>query len=149
MLDLEGGKQSLLGFLILSRAWFGIIFIPLSFVSPLLLYACYNCYDNISIHLIHILNYNDHCLLCYILSIASLSLYPYISSYSARSDVHRVSGRHCVSVVLIHCLTADTPYILGHMVDRESDTPVKSFVVHSLNIGASRVRLRRKNKLCS
>ena len=75
----------------------------------------------------------------YMLSIASLSLYPCISSY----------GRHCVSMVLIHCLFADTPYILGHVVDRRYDTPVESFVVHSPNIGARRVRLRRKNKLCS
>ena len=49
----------------------------------------------------------------YILSIASLSLCLYISSYNAQSDVHRVGGRHCVSVVLIRCLPADTPYILG------------------------------------
>jgi len=83
------------------------------------------------------------------LSIANLSLYPCISSYSTRSAAHGVSGRHCVSVVLIHCIPADTPYILGHMVDRGYDTPVESFVVHSLNIGASRVRLQRKNKLCS
>ena len=67
----------------------------------------------------------------YILSIASLSLCLCISSYSARSDVHRVSGRHCVSVVLIHCFPMDTPYILGHVVDRGRDTPVESFVVHS------------------
>ena len=71
----------------------------------------------------------------YILSIASL----YISSYSDRSDVHRVSGRHCVSVVLIHCLPMDTPYILGYVVDRGCDTPVESFVVHSPS--ARRVRL--------
>ena len=77
----------------------------------------------------------------YILSIASLSLCLCISSYSARSDVHGVSGRHCVSVVLIRCLPTDTPYILGHVVDRGCDTPIESFVVHSLNIGASRVRL--------
>jgi hypothetical protein len=83
----------------------------------------------------------------YILSIASLSLCLCISSYSARSGVHRVSGRHCVSVVLIRCLPADTPYILGHVVDYRCDIPVESFVVHSLNIGASRVWLRRKNKL--
>ena len=68
-------------------------------------------------------------------SIASLSLCLCISSYSARSDVHRVSGRHYVSVVLIHCLPMDTPYILGHVVDHGCDTPVESFVVHSLNIG--------------
>ena len=43
----------------------------------------------------------------------------------------RVSGRHCVSVVLICCLPMDTPYIPGHVVDRGRDTPVESFVVHS------------------
>ena len=36
-----------------------------------------------------------------------------------------------VSVVLIHCLPADAPYILGHVVDCGCDTPVESFVVHS------------------
>ena len=77
----------------------------------------------------------------YMLSIASLSLCLCISSYSARSKVHGVSGRHYVSVVFIRCLSADTPYIPSHMVDRGCDTPVESFVVHSLNIGASRVRL--------
>jgi hypothetical protein len=71
----------------------------------------------------------------YMLSIARLSLYSSISSYSARSNVHGVSGRHCVSVVLIHCLPADTPYIPGHVVDRRCDTPIESFVVYSPNIG--------------
>ena len=84
----------------------------------------------------------------YMLSIASLSLYPCISSYSTRSAAHGVSGRHCVNVVLIRCLPADTPYILGQVVDRGCDTPIESFVVHSPNIGARRVRLRRKSKLC-
>jgi hypothetical protein len=46
-----------------------------------------------------------------------------------------VSGRHCESVVLIHCLHANAPYILGHVVDRECDTLVESFVVHSPNVG--------------
>ena len=68
----------------------------------------------------------------YMLSIARLSLYSSISSYSARSNVHGVSGRHCVSVVLIHCLPTDAPYIRGHVVDHGCDTPVESFVVHSL-----------------
>ena len=77
----------------------------------------------------------------YISSIASLSLCLCISSYSAHSDVHGVGGRHCVSMVLIRCLLADTPYILGHVVDHGCDTPVESFVVHSPNIGAGRVRL--------
>ena len=43
-----------------------------------------------------------------------------------------MGGRHYVSVVLIRCLPADAPYILGHVVDRRCDTPVESFVVHSL-----------------
>ena len=71
----------------------------------------------------------------YILSIARLLLCLCISSYSARSGVHGVSGRHCVSVVLIHCLLVDAPYVLGHVVDRGCDTPIQSFVVHSPNIG--------------
>jgi hypothetical protein len=71
----------------------------------------------------------------YMLSIARLSLCLFISSYSARSKVHGVSDRHCVRVVLICCLPADIPYILGHVVDRECNTLIESFVVHSLNIG--------------
>jgi hypothetical protein len=77
----------------------------------------------------------------YILSIARLSLYPCISSYSAHSNVHGVSSQHCVSVVLIRCLPMDTPYILGYVVDHGCDTPIESFAVHSPNIGASTVRL--------
>jgi hypothetical protein len=46
-----------------------------------------------------------------------------------------VSGQHCVSMVLIRCLSTDAPYVLGHVVDRECDTFVESFVVHSLNVG--------------
>ena len=79
-----------------------------------------------------------------ILSIANLSLCLCLSSQSARSKVHGVGGRHCVIVVPIHCLPTDTPYILGHVVDHGCDTPVESFVVHSPNIGARRMRLRRK-----
>ena len=71
----------------------------------------------------------------YMLSIARLSSYSSISPYSAHSNDHGVSGRHCVGVVLIRCLPADTPYILGHVVDRGCDTPIESFVVHSPNIG--------------
>ena len=59
--------------------------------------------------------------------------------YSAHSKDPWVGGQPCVSVVLIRCLPVDTPYISGHVVDRGCDTPVESFVVHSLNIGASRV----------
>ena len=75
----------------------------------------------------------------YMLSIVRLSTYSCISSYSAHSKDPWVGGRHCVSVVLIRCLHADTPYIPGHVVDRGCDTPVESFVVHSLNIGACRM----------
>jgi hypothetical protein len=67
----------------------------------------------------------------YILSIASLSSYSCLSLYIAQSKVPWVSGRHCVSMVLICCLSTDTPYILGHVVDRGRDTPIESFVVHS------------------
>ena len=43
-----------------------------------------------------------------------------------------LSGRHYVSMVLRYCLPADTLCTLGHVVDRRCDTPVESFVVHSL-----------------
>jgi hypothetical protein len=70
----------------------------------------------------------------YLLSISTLSLCSSISLYSARSKLHGVSGRHCVSVVLIRCLPADAPYIRGHVVDRKCDTLIESFVVHSPNM---------------
>jgi hypothetical protein len=69
------------------------------------------------------------------LSIAKLSLCLCISSYNARSKVHGVSGRHYVSMVLIRCLPANAPYILGHVVDRECETLVDAFLIHSPNIG--------------
>ena len=71
----------------------------------------------------------------YMLSIARLSLCLCICSQSARSNVHRVSGRHCVSVVLICCLPVDAPYIPGHVIDRECDILVESFLFHSPNVG--------------
>ena len=71
----------------------------------------------------------------FMLSIVRLSSCSCISLYSAHSKVPWVSGRHCVSVVLICCLPMDTPYILG------CDTPIESFIVHSANIGARRVWL--------
>ena len=43
-----------------------------------------------------------------------------------------LSGRHYVSMVLRYCLPADAFCTLGHVVDRRCDTPVESFVVHSL-----------------
>jgi hypothetical protein len=74
----------------------------------------------------------------YMLSIVRFSLYSSISSYSACSNIHGVSGRRCVNVVLICCLPADAPFILGHVVDHGCDTPVESFVVHSPSIGQVR-----------
>ena len=58
----------------------------------------------------------------YMHSIVGLSTYSCISSYSARSGVHGVSGQHCISVVLIRCLPTDAPYISGHVVDHECDS---------------------------
>jgi hypothetical protein len=71
----------------------------------------------------------------YMLSIVRLSLYSSIRSYSAHLEVQWVSGQYCVSVVPIHCLPADAPYIPGHVVDCGCDTPIESFIAHSPNIG--------------
>jgi hypothetical protein len=71
----------------------------------------------------------------YMLSIVGLSSYLCLSSYSIHPNVYRVGGRDHVSMVLICYLPTNTLYILGHVVDREYDTPIESFVVHSLNIG--------------
>ena len=67
----------------------------------------------------------------YMLSIVGLSSCSCINLYSTRSLDPGVSGRHYVSVLLIRCLSTDTPYILGHVVDHGCDTPVESFVIHS------------------
>jgi hypothetical protein len=85
----------------------------------------------------------------YILSIVSLSLCLRISSYSVHPNkVPWVGGRDHISVVLICYLLVNTLYILGHVVDHGCDTPVKSFVIHSLNVGQrSRARLRRKGEV--
>jgi hypothetical protein len=72
----------------------------------------------------------------YIPSIARLTLYLCISSYSAHSYDRRVSGEEHVSMVLRCYLPANTPYIPGSVVDHGGDYhPVESFIVHSLSIG--------------
>jgi hypothetical protein len=71
----------------------------------------------------------------YMLSIVSLSLCLCISSYSVHPNVHRVGGRDHVSIVLICYLPVNTLYISGHVVDRECNIIVESFVVHSPSIG--------------
>ena len=68
----------------------------------------------------------------YMLSIVGLSSCLCKSLYSPHSKVPWVGGRHYVSMVLIHCLSMDTLYIPGHVVDHGCDTPVESFVIHSL-----------------
>jgi hypothetical protein len=75
----------------------------------------------------------------YISSIVRLYLYSSTCSYTAHSYDQRVSGQHCVSMVLIRCSPADAPYIPGHqVVDHGCDIPVESSVVHSPNIGLVR-----------
>jgi hypothetical protein len=71
----------------------------------------------------------------YMLSIVRMSLYSNIRSYSAQILMSWVSGQYRVSMELRCYLPMNAPYISGHVIDRGSDTPVKSFVVHSLNIG--------------
>ena len=63
-IDLVGGKQDFAWILDLVKSvvWYKLC-TPLSFVSPLFLYASYNCYDNLSVHLIHVLHYDVQCLL--------------------------------------------------------------------------------------
>jgi hypothetical protein len=75
----------------------------------------------------------------YISSIVRLYLCSSTCSYSAHSCDQRVSGRHCVSVVLIRCLPMDAPYIPGHqVVDHGCDISIESSIVHSPNIGLGR-----------
>jgi hypothetical protein len=74
--------------------------------------------------------YFDH-----MLGIVRLKLYSSIGSYSACSLDRWVSGKYCVGMVLIPYFPMIASYILNHVVDRESDSPFKSFVVHLPSIG--------------
>ena len=74
----------------------------------------------------------------YIFGIDSLLSCLYACLYSTYLNVLWVGGQHCVGVVLRHCLPTKTSYILGHVVDRECDILIESFVVHSLNVDLSR-----------
>jgi hypothetical protein len=71
----------------------------------------------------------------YMLGIVWSELYLSIGSYIACSLVPWVSGQYCVGVVPIPYFPAITPYISDRVVDRGSDSPVESFVVHLLSIG--------------
>ena len=46
-----------------------------------------------------------------------------------------VSGRYCVSVVLIRCLPTDAPYIPDRVVDHEGDNLIESSIVHLPPVG--------------
>jgi hypothetical protein len=46
-----------------------------------------------------------------------------------------VSGKYCVGVVHIPYFPTIAPYIPDREVDRGSDSPVESFVVHLQSIG--------------
>jgi hypothetical protein len=90
-----------------SRAWFSIDFVP-----PLF---CISHYFYIFATIVMTLLFISFMFLVmmfivyfdYMLSIDRLSSSSIISSYSIHSKVHGVSGRHCVSVVLICCLPVD------------------------------------------
>jgi hypothetical protein len=71
----------------------------------------------------------------YMLGIVRIKLYFSIGSYSTCSLVPWVSGQYCVGVVPISYFPAIAPYIPYHVVDRRSDSPAESFVVHLPSIG--------------
>jgi hypothetical protein len=71
----------------------------------------------------------------YMLGIVRSELYLSIWSYSACSLISWVSGKYCVGVVSIPYLPMIAPYIPDRVVDRGSDSPVESFVVHLSSIG--------------
>ena len=71
----------------------------------------------------------------YMLSIARLSLYSSMDSYSAHLMICWVSGKPSVGMVPIPYFPAFAPYIPGRVVDRGSDTLIESFVVHPPSIG--------------
>jgi hypothetical protein len=128
----------LVGFPILSRAWFGIVLVPPLFYIFHYFYMFSTIVMTVFFILIIFLVIMFIVYFDYMLSIVRLSSFSTISLYSAHSKVPWMSGRHCVSMVLKCCLPADAPYIPGHVVDRECDIPVQSFVVHSPNIGQVR-----------
>ena len=67
----------------------------------------------------------------YMFSIVGLALCLCTCSYSTHPLSSGVGGRSCVSMVLRRCLSANAPYVSGHVVDRKGDSFVESYVVHS------------------
>jgi hypothetical protein len=87
----------------------------------------------LDITLLHLIMFSIILFLVYfdcMLGIVRSDLYSSIGSYSACSLISWVSGKHCVGMVPIPYLPAIAPYILDRVVDRGSDSPVESFVVH-------------------
>jgi hypothetical protein len=78
----------------------------------------------------------------YMFSIVRLALCLCPCSYSAYPLNLGVGGKSCVSVVLRQCLFVNAPYVPGHVVDREGDNFIESYIVHSLNIGLVRLSCR-------
>jgi hypothetical protein len=76
----------------------------------------------------------------YIFGIDSLLLCLYTCLQSTHLIESWVGSQHCVSMVLIHCLPINALYTPGHVVDRECDIPIESFVVHSSSVELSRTR---------
>jgi hypothetical protein len=82
------------------------------------------------------------------LGIVRLELYSSIGSYIAYLLISWVSGKHCVGMVPIPYLPAIVPYIPDCVVDRGSDSPVESSIVHLPSIGQS-TTITGKSWLCS
>ena len=78
------------------------------------------------------------------LNIVKLELYSSVGSYSACSLNSWVSGKYCIGVVPIPYFLAIAPNILDRVVDRGSDSPVESFVVHLPSIGQTQHNYYRK-----
>jgi hypothetical protein len=80
----------------------------------------------------------------YMLGIVWSELYLSIGSYSACSLVPWVSGQCCVGMMPILYFPAIAPYILDRVVDRRSDNPVESFIVHLPSIGQAKYNYYRE-----
>jgi hypothetical protein len=80
----------------------------------------------------------------YMFSIVRVVLCLCSCSYSTHPDDQEMNGRYFVNVVLIHYLSVNAPYILGHMIDHEGDyyNFVESSIVHSPNIGLVSLKLQ-------
>jgi len=71
----------------------------------------------------------------YMLDIVRLELYSSIGSCSACPLDRWVNGKYCVGVVHIPYFPVIVPYIPDRVVDRGSDSPIVSFIVHLPSIG--------------